>query len=254
MPGRSVFVLLTLLIAAGMPAAACEKTLRWNEDPPFAMRGADGEVTGLTVDMVRENLRRMGCSVRLVEMPWARALAELEAGRLDILPGTVRTPERERFAHFSRPGSQSGNVLFTHARDAGRWHFAELKDLRGSGFRLGAQIGVNYGPEFERLMADPAFSQQVTRSSTRRNLWLMMDAGRLDGVVASEATGRTELARLGLQERIRTSGLALPRGTASVAFSRKSVPAEFVARYDQINEAMIKDGSHEAIVRKYGLR
>jgi polar amino acid transport system substrate-binding protein len=164
----------------------------------------------------------------------------------------MRTPERERFAHFSQPGVQSPNVLFLHADGGRKWRISSLADLRGTDFRLGAQIGVSYGPDYERLMRDPTFSQLVQKVSTRRNLWLMMAAGRLDGVLANEATGRAELTQLDLQNKIRSSGMVLPHTTASVAFSRKVVSETFVEHYNRVNEVMLKDGSHAAILRRYG--
>ena len=242
---------LLLTCLTGQAAGGCEKTVRWNEDPPFSMRRADGEIVGLNAELVRETLRRIGCSVRWVEMPWARALAELEGGRLDILPGTLRLPERERFAYFSAPGPQSRNMLFVQADKLKQWHFSRLSDLRGSGFRLGAQIGVSYGPDYDELMRDAEFAKTVHRVPTRRSLWLMIDAGRLDGVLVNEMTGRRELAQLGLQQRIKETGLIVTHPLASVAFSKKTIDPDFVARYNKAGETMQQDGSQNAIVQRY---
>lgn len=237
--------------AGGAAAQACELSLRWHQDPPFSYRREDGEIVGLNTDVVRETLARMGCTVRMLELPWARALAELEAGRLDVLPGTLRLPERERFARFSVPGPQSRNLLFISSAALKRHAIAKLADLRDSDFRLGVQLGVSYGPDFEALLEDPAFVQRLHRISSRRNLWLMTAAGRLDGVLANEQTGLTEIAQLGLQDRIQSSGLVLPYATASVAFSRKTVEADFVARFDRTTESMQKDGSMAALLQRY---
>ena len=97
------FGLLLALISPFTYAATCEKTVRWNNDPPYSSRNAQGVVTGFYVELLQKALQKMGCSTKLVEMPWARALIELEAGRLDILPGALKTEERNRFALFSAP-------------------------------------------------------------------------------------------------------------------------------------------------------
>jgi polar amino acid transport system substrate-binding protein len=240
------------LVLSSDTVLACEKTVRWNDDPPFSQRTADGEIIGMNADLVRESLRRMGCTPRWVELPWARALAELEAGRLDILPGTLRLPERERFAHFSAPGPQSRNRLFVRTDALKRWNsLTRLADLRGSGFRLGAQNGVSYGPEYELLIRDPEFARTVHPVASRRSLWLMLDAGRLDGLLVDELTGRRELSQLGLQQRISESGLTVAHDLASVAFSKKTTGADFVARFNKAGEAMRQDGSEAAIVQRY---
>jgi len=235
-------------------AAACEKTVRWNDDPPFSQRSANGEISGITIAHVRETLRRLGCTPRLVEMPWARALAELEAGRLDLLPDALPTAERARYAHFSVPGPVFANALFISAAALKARRYGKLAELRGSGFRLGVQIGVSYGPEYEALMQDPLFVKQVRRVSSRQSLWKIVDAGRLDGVLADQLTGRLEIAQLQLQDRIKETGVVVPHAAASIAFSKKSVDPAFVARYNKSFAAMQQDGSMAAILRRYAVQ
>ncbi|MEB3733140.1 transporter substrate-binding domain-containing protein [Halopseudomonas pachastrellae] len=62
---------------------------------------ADGSVRGISIDTHTTVLERLGCKTVLRKLPWARALRELETGRLDILHGAFRRPEREVYAHFS---------------------------------------------------------------------------------------------------------------------------------------------------------
>ena len=249
---RALLAFALSLAAFGAAGAECVKTLRWNDDPSFSMRAPDGEVVGIHVDQVRETLRRMGCEVRLVEMPWARALTELQAGRLDIITGAIRTTDREAYAWFAAPGPQSRNVLWVRVDALKTWRFARLDELRQSGFRLGAQIGVRYGEDYDDLMRDPEFAATVRHVSTRRNLWMMASAGRIDGLIADEITGRTELEQMGLQDRIRNSGLVVRHTPAATAFSKKSVDPEFVERFNKANDAMVKDGSLAAIFQRYG--
>ncbi|HEY1091690.1 MAG TPA: transporter substrate-binding domain-containing protein [Burkholderiaceae bacterium] len=243
----------TALSAAGVAhAAPCELRMRWNDDPPFSMRNASGQIVGINVDLVREALRRMGCSVRLVELPWARALAELEVGRLDVLPGMLPRAERGLFAHLAPMHWHSGNRLFLSTKAAKRWNFTRLAELRGSGFRLGAQLGVSYGPEFSELMEDKAFAATVVRHGTRRNLWQMLKLGRIDGLIANELSARYELRELGLTADVVPSKIEVHDQPAAVGFSRKTVDAEFVARFNKINDAMFSDGSYRKILRNYG--
>jgi polar amino acid transport system substrate-binding protein len=193
----------------------------------------------------------MGCTARLVEMPWARALAELRAGKLDILPGTLRNPERQTFAHFVVGRWYSRNVLFAHVAAREYWPKASLDEIRHSSFRLGAQIGVSYGPEFTLLDRDPDFHAQLTLSGSRMALWKMLELRRIDGLIADEWTARYELAQLGLQASVRATPLVVSDEASSFAFSKATVQQEFVDRFEATLEAMQRDGSYAAIVRKY---
>ncbi|WIT10040.1 transporter substrate-binding domain-containing protein [Paucibacter sediminis] len=247
-------LLLALTGLAGLARAAapaCEKKLRWNDDPPFSMRLPDGAIGGVQIDINVEALRRMGCGVKLVEMPFARALVELEHGDLDVLAGAFRRPEREAYAWFSTPALHSRNMLYIRRADAARWPFKSLLELRGSPFRLGAQIGVVYGPDYAALMRDEVFARGVSKVSNRHGLWQMLERGRIDGVIADELTAEFELAGLKLSDKLLKTLVMVSDEPAPTAFSMRSTDPGFVERYNSTIEAMRRDGSLQRIVQRY---
>jgi len=248
-------VAATLLLAiAGLAQAAapaCEKKLRWNDDPPFSMRLPGGAIGGVQLDINLEALRRMGCNARLVEMPFARALVELEHGELDVLAGAFRRPEREVYAWFSAPVLHSRNMLYIRRADAARWSFKRLLELQGSPFRLGAQIGVVYGPDYATLMRDSDYARGVTKVSSRHGLWQMLERGRIDGLIADELTAEFELASLKLSDKLLKTQVVVSDEPAPTAFSMRSTDPGFVERYNSTIEAMRRDGTLQRIVQSY---
>lgn len=245
-------LLLLCLLAAAVPAHACEVRARWNDDPPYAMRLADGKLAGLNVELVEQTLSRMGCRVRWLELPWARALVELEAGRLDVLPGGFRRPEREAFAYFVAQHDLSRNRLFVRQADRARLgNASRLSEVLQPETRLGVQIGVVYGPEYAELMTQPAFRARLTQATTRRSLWQMLDMGRVDGVLASEATARWELAQEGLHQRIVATDVTLSNEPAYVLVSKRSQDAAWAQRYQDATLALRADGTLARIVARY---
>lgn len=245
-------LLAAALFVPSLASAACQVTLRWDDDPPFSMQLADGEVVGATVDGVRSVLHGMGCEARLVRLPWARALRELEQGRLDILPGAFRKPEREVYAHFSGVVEEaSRNILFMRRDAAARWPVSELLQLRDTAFRLGAQMEVSYGPSYLELMQTPAFHERMKFSSNRLNLWRMAAKGRIDGVIADELSGQQEIEELGLSELIQPTPVVVSSEGVEVAFSKKSVQPEFVQLYAEVLRKQIADGTQARIKQRY---
>jgi polar amino acid transport system substrate-binding protein len=233
-------------------AVACSKTVRWYDDRPYFEQAADGSVTGLTAAVTREALKRSGCEAEFVKMPFARALVELENGRLDILPDTLRKPARQRFAHFSQPAAIGvPNVLFTSVDAARKFKLNKLEDLVGSGFRLGVQIGVAYGGNFEELAARPDFKSQLSLVTERRNAWKMVALGRLDGMVADLASGTLELRQLGLSGQIQATRLVVTSEPSVYAFSRRTTDPAFVERFNRALDSMVADGSYRALMDKY---
>jgi polar amino acid transport system substrate-binding protein len=247
-------VLLALLLQClfSQAVSACEKTLRWDDDPPFSMQAADGAVVGIDVEINRAALARLGCQGTLRKLPWARALKELELGRLDILPGAFRRPEREAYAHFSGPVlPPSRNILFMHIQAQQRWPSQRLQDLQHTEFRLGAQINVAYGADYQQLMNDPAFAARVSLATNRGNLWRMVGKRRIDGVIADERTGAYEIQQLGLGEQISATPVVVSSDAAEVAFSKQSTAADFVQAYADALRELVVDGSYERIVQRY---
>lgn len=241
-----------LVLAHSAQAADCGiKTVRWYDDAPYSFAGPNGEVRGFNADLVREALHRMGCTAKFVEMPWARALVELEAGRLDVLPGALRKPERERFAYFSRAINRSPNVLFMHKNAQAIYSINKLADLMGTNFRLGAQIGVTYGPDFDALSQNPEFTSRITPLSLRKSAWKMMEVGRLDGIIADEATALAELHELGLSKDIVRSSVVVSLEPAMIALSKKSLTEDFLKGFDRSLGSMLSDGKYREIRERY---
>lgn len=237
---------------ATLPARACEVRARWNDDPPYSMRDLSGKLTGLNVDLMEQTLARLGCRAHWVELPWARALVELEAGRLDLLPGGLRRPEREAYAFFVAQHVLSRNRLFVRQADRARIGEAtRLAEVLRPDLRLGVQIGVVYGPEYAALLAQPGFRAGLTQATSRRSLWQMLVLGRVDGVLASEASARWELAQQGLHAGIVATEVVLSNEPAFVLVSKRSRDAAWAQRYQEASEALQADGTTARIVRKY---
>lgn len=245
-------VLMLLFCWPSLATASCEKSLRWDDDPPFSMSMPDGEVAGIDVELNRAVLARLGCDVTLRKLPWGRALKDLELGRLDILPGAFRRPERELYAYFSGeilPPSR--NILFIRIQALEVWPVSRLTELQHTSFRLGAQINVFYGADFLQVMSDPEFAARVTMVANRTSLWHMLDRGRIDGLIANEHTGAYEVRQLGLHERIKATNVVVSSEAAEVAFSKNSTDRDFVKAYAAVLEQLVADGSYGRIVQRY---
>lgn len=248
---RALVLLGLGLLSVVQAMAQCVKTVRWYDDAPYSFKTADGEVAGLNPDLVRAALKGLNCDARFVELPWARALRELELGRLDILPGAFRTPEREKFAFFSRPVNRSPNVLFVAKAAAAKYRLKTLADIASTEFRLGAQIGVAYGADYEALVKTPAFAARITQVTSRRSAWKMIELDRLDGIIADENTGLVELQQMGLSDRIAKTDIIVSGEASMMALSQASLTPEFVADFDRSLNALMADGRYKKIVERY---
>lgn len=246
-----VFGFLLAIISPITSAAICQKTVRWHPDPPYSSKNIDGVVTGFYVELLQNILQKMGCATKLVEMPWARALLELEAGRLDILPGALITEERKRFALFSAPINTSPNILFMKKSAIEKFQLKSLDDVLKSNFRLGAQIGVSYGVGFDLLLNDPAFLKHLSPIRNRENGWKMLEVDHIDGLIADEVTGLIELQNLNLRTLIIKSKVITSKESSAIAFSKKAVDPAFVNHFNKVFNEMVASGEYVRMREKH---
>lgn len=137
--------------------------------PPFHFLDGQGSADGFDVALFREVAREAGLVPRFALGEWEQSLADLEAGRVDVVPMFV-TPERARRFLFSRPFLQRHHRAF--ARRDSRY-IGRLEDLRGE--RVAVQ---NAGLAAEALQALGG----VTLVRTD------LEAGALSAVAAGDAT------------------------------------------------------------------
>lgn len=242
-----------LALCCSVQAAACVKRLRWSDDPPYSMRLPDGRIGGWSVELTQAVLQRMGCQTVLEEMPFARALADLKTGRLDLLDGAFPLPERQTYAHFSVPVVRSRNLVFIRTADRARYQSQTLAELHRGGWQFGAQVGVVYGPAYAALQQDEGFRAKLQLVPRRASLWQMLALGRVDVVMADELSASHELAAAKLQTRIVATPLVVSAEPASMAFSKATTDLGFVQRYDATLQAMQTDGSYQQLRQRYGL-
>ncbi len=249
---RFLFALLAFLLFFARPVVAdsCEKRVRFSNDAPFTFL-ENGRVVGIDADMIRSVLKGLDCEPVFIELPWARALKMLEQGKIDIVSGAFKTPEREQYAHYSSIPQYSPNVLFVKAEKLKSLQIDNLLDLIDTEFTLGAQIDVHYGPDYETLANSESFKKNIHLNANRESLWKMLDLGRIDGLIADEITGRLELKKLGLQHRIKRTHIIVSQAPSFVIFSKAAVEKGFVEKFDRELSSMQEEGSIESIKRFY---
>ena len=64
--------------ASAVAAPTCVHTVRWSSNLAKVQRNADGISPSQDSDIAQEVLRRLGCKAKFIDLPWARALVELE--------------------------------------------------------------------------------------------------------------------------------------------------------------------------------
>ena len=113
--GLIVSMLMALSASAQPLIILCEN------DPPAQFRDVEGNLTGYTVELVREIQKRVGNQDEIKMVPWARGYQAAQLEPNTALFVTMRTAERERLFKWVGPVVVAVTSFYA---------------LRGSGIRI----------------------------------------------------------------------------------------------------------------------
>lgn len=247
-----VATVLAFVCSSARVWASCELRVGWEPYLPYQFAGADGEVTGADIELMREILAAIGCGVVFKELPWARQLLELKNGTLDVSTSASWTPERASYVHFSIPYRRADMAIFVRRGTVSHYSLGALSQIPVVGFRVGVILGYYYGQEFEELRQNPAFAAYIDPAADYpTNIRKLLHA-RIDGLLVDDvAVMRAEAQALGVADRLERYPLHMPGDEFHLMFSRRSVAADVVAAVDRQLHAMKASGRIQAILDQF---
>lgn len=206
---------------------------------PTMYAGPAGEAQGIYPAIVRAAFDRMGVPVRTVALPFRRGVQGLYRGEMAV-GSLLLTPERARFARFSKPFFMERVSVFSR-RGAGHG-YGSLRDLYGK--RVGVLRGWAYGSDFDRARAARKF--EVSEVDTDERNFMKLSMGRVDHAIATTLSGELLLSRPQFAD-IEASPRDLVAAPIHLAINKRSPQAHLVARFDAAIAEMRRNGEIEAI-------
>lgn len=168
-----------LVLALCAPLHAREVVLASTAWVPYIGLGLPGQ--GYVAEVAREALARSGHSLRLVFLPWARAVHMARQGKVDGYLPEYDSPELRREFLFSAP-FPGGPVGFFKRRGAPKINTRDLDNLKP--YRIGVVRGYVNTSEFDaRTDLDKHYA-----TDDEANLRMLL-AGRIDLMLADMYVG-----------------------------------------------------------------
>lgn len=232
MKSAVTFLIIFLLASTFASHAQCRKTIALINDNLLHTQSTEDLQKSRDLLLLQRALTNLKCEINFVRMPWARAIVELENGRIDILDGAFKTDQRQRFAWYSEYSFESHRVLFMRKEDIDKHPISNLKDITKFQLRIGTQISAVYGKNFSNLLTDQNFSSLVYPNSSREALWNMLSINRIDGFISELSLGQSELESLNLGAKIGPTNFVVSTQTTHYIYSKKSVDIDFVKAVD----------------------
>lgn len=244
---KTFFLLLLtiLLFLSGNPSFAAHKAQSFRiiteEFPPYNYTSDDGKTVGISTEIVREMLKRLGHPDNIKIIPWSDGYRLAQEEDNIILFSTTRSPSREKL--FKWVGPLVPNNLAFFARKSDGISFKTLKDAKAV-----KSIGV-YKDDFgELLLKEKGFNNLEAVLENSLNVQKLLD-GEIDLWIANELTGKHMLAKAGAVGRIEKV-FDVQKDYMSISFSR-STPDAVIDKWQKVLDEIKSDGTYAQIFSQW---
>lgn len=209
----------------------------------------DGTPAGSSFDFYEELGQRTGCTFQLWPLPRMRVWHEADMQQLDIISPTIRTAERDQQGVFVEYFKNRNDILIDRRQGAGIDSLEQL--LANPNIKIGLIRGHSSGPYFDQRLAPLYAQQRIQLSPTANNLFLKLQAGRIQATVMTAGVYQKELDELALGEQLRI--IQVPESDAfsvGLYLSRRTLDQTSIDWLRKHVQAMISDGTLRKLLRK----
>ncbi len=250
------FVVVFLLLLCSFKLICHEFIIGINERDIYRYKNEQGEWAGKDIELIKAIFRRTPFEYRLVSMPWARVVKQLEVGAIDMTVAATAFPERKKFALFTKNNFRySHHMLFAsknklHLFDSVK----ELSDLANTDVIVAALRGAIFYESYPELLENQEFASKIVYISDDQNMSNFVLKGRADGYIDSETEGKHYLSS---QPAYRENIIPLFRITSDdeagskIMFSKARITPEQVDIFDIALKDLHDSGEYEQISKLY---
>lgn len=208
----------------------------YNERPPYMVTAADGTPTGLTGSPAVQAFAAAGIPVSYQKTPSNRQLMMIkQAAVRNCALGWFRTPERERYAKFSKAIYRDKAWMVLAYAGFNVPDGATLESLlRDANTRVLVKENFSYGPQIDDLLA----RYQPARAMSAGSPLQMMHSvsmGTVDLMFVAEEEGNYMLSHAGTHAKdLRLLHFPdLPKGAERYIMCSKNVPDEVIVKLNK---------------------
>lgn len=200
---------------------------------------------GINVEVIERLAKRLDLKIRYTVCPWKRCLKLMEVGKLDLIPGVLKRPEREAYMDFLAPPykSESNKAFYLNAvTDVSIQSYEELAP-----YTIGVLNGAKY---FARFDSDEAIKKLIVSDNSQ--FIPMLSKKRLDAFVGTETQIDYYLYKNNLREHVSKAAYKFQQPTAvHLTLSKKSPHSGERARFEQALAQMVESGEVKRLIEEF---
>ena len=239
---KKLMVALAILSGLGWRATAHPLAIYTELSPPEQIQGADGKLSGIAVDTVREIQRRIGGNDPIQVVPWDRGYWKVLHEPYALLFSMARSAERNALFQWVGPIDEDTYGFWVKADS--RIAIKSLDDAKAL-----RTIGVYLDDIRDQYLTQQGFKNLVRSTDNQINAKRLV-LGDLDAFAAAQNEIPQEAGAAGCKPSEFRNAYPFLSMQLFLAFSR-STPREVVAAWQSALNDMKKDRTFERIYHKY---
>lgn len=190
---------------------------------------------GLYIDLIKKIAEHEGWQVIFVNGTWAEGLHAVRSGQIDLMPVTIKTPERDLYLDFC---SESVMVVWGQVFVGQGFNIQNILDLDGQ--RVAIMKDDQNGRNFQNNARKFGINCEIIEVGSHHEVFSLVEAGQAAAGVAPNIFGYAHAHDYGLRQ---TPILFDPSSTTFAA--PKHINSDLLAAIDrQIREWHQDDGSY----------
>ncbi len=245
--GIAILALCIFLLCSASKVAARTYTFVSLEYLPYSQL-VDGVPEGFDVELMQECFSRMGEDLKILLVPWKRALHMAMHSYVDGVFGALETPERKDKLLYSDP-VRIEHISFFVRKNSKITFDGDLNKLRKHSF--GVISAFSYGKNLDRFFGNELTTGRVEQViDTEMNIAKLIK-GRFDILVGDHFSTMHTLRSLGLQDAVRSLEPPVAENKIYAAFSKERNLDHLRDRFNTALQSIREDGTWDKISQKY---
>jgi polar amino acid transport system substrate-binding protein len=248
----ALFIVMTIFLMAntGFSAEVSVRVPEGNTYPPFFIQNEKGVWSGLSIELVEALLKEAGFTPNYKPLPFARAITYMQEGKIDMMLNMTATEERKAFMNFIGP--QLDETIVLVIRKDSDFTITSLDDLKKLPKQIGVERGRLYGKAFEEKRAtDEALKSKLSEVTEVDSNEKLLEAGRISAFLGYGYNTFYQIRSNPLYKNFKTHPFVISQDWVYFAFSKKSVPADMLQKFQDAFDRAKQKGVFETIRQRY---